>query len=67
MCRRACLPRIRFHDLRHSVATILLQQGFSLKQIQDWLGHSDISTTQVYTHVDRSHLREEYLHAHPRA
>ena len=48
----AVRPRIRFHDLRHSVATILLQQGFSLKQIQEWLGHADIATTaNVYAHV----------------
>ena len=52
VCRKAALPRIRFHDLRHSVATILLQQGFSLKQIQEWLGHADIATTaNVYAHV----------------
>ena len=52
VCRKAALPRIRFHDLRHSVATLLLQQGFSLKQIQEWLGHADIATTaNVYAHV----------------
>ena len=52
VCRKAALPRIRFHDLRHSVATLLLQQGFSLKQIKEWLGHADIATTaNVYAHV----------------
>ena len=52
VCPNAALPRIRFHDLRHSVATLLLQQGFSLKQIQEWLGHADIATTaNVYAHV----------------
>lgn len=44
------LKEIRFHDLRHSSATLLLQLGFSLKDIQEWLGHADIATTQRYAH-----------------
>jgi integrase len=53
--KRAGLPPLRFHDLRHTTASILLSKGWTLKDIQEWLGHSDIGVTaDIYTHIDIS-------------
>jgi integrase/recombinase XerD len=54
------------HIFRHSFATHMLQKGADLKTVQELLGHSSISTTEVYTSLNKSHIKEAYFKYHPR-
>lgn len=68
MMRKAAFKKeISPHTLRHSLATHLLKQGADLRSLQMLLGHESIVTVQLYTHLDKSHVRKEYDKKHPRA
>ena len=57
LLKKHSLPHIRFHELRHSCASMLIAMGWSLKDVQEWLGHSDVKmTANIYAHLDTTRI-----------